>query len=75
MSEVTAEDGWRYDFDDLYHEALGWSDAELHLRLGELSLNYTQVEPISGERLAVEKEIDCLTFELACREGGVLLHG
>lgn len=52
-----------------YHAVVEWDDADIKERLGELTVELGKfAATVCGEMLAVNKEIDCLAFELHCRE-------
>lgn len=54
-----------------YHEVASseyWTDERICVRLGELTLNLSDVQKPSGEYYAMQKEIDALAFEQHMRE-------
>lgn len=57
--------------DPSYHEVATspyWTDQQIAVRLGELTLNLGEIEKPSGEYFAAQKEIDALAFEQHVRE-------
>jgi hypothetical protein len=54
-----------------YHEVASseyWTDERIQIRLGELTLNLSNVPQPSGEYYAMQKEIDVLAFEQHMRQ-------
>lgn len=54
-----------------YHEVATseyWTNEQIAIRLGELTLNLGKIDKPSGEYFATQKEIDVLAFEQHMRE-------